>query len=292
MQLRDAYVASPRPARYSEPRAPFLLMAHHRSGSNFLNDLLQSHPRIECLNEPLSMHTRYFRARDLEIWTAGQYERELLHPSLADDAELRGFLSEFRSYLLQSNGLRVMGFKETALFGKLGWLRAFMPTLKILFLQRDPRAIVSSVLRSGLAPFWDYEGIVPRAFARLFPAYASRVPPSDSAARAAELAAMSVVARYELARGTLGLFEHRVLYLDELARKPAQSLRAITDFLGVEPHPGQLSFLGERQGASRGGLFSSFRVHEDVEHAWRRHLTLRQVQAVEEVLLATEYDGA
>ena len=100
MQLRDAHVASPRPARHSEPRAPFLLMAHHRSGSNFLNDLLQSHPRIECLNEPLSMHTRYFRARDLEIWTEGDYDRALLHPSLAGDPDLHGFLAEFRSYLL------------------------------------------------------------------------------------------------------------------------------------------------------------------------------------------------
>jgi len=178
------------------------------------------------------------------------------------------------------------------LFGKLGWLKAFMPTLKILFLKRDPRAIVSSVLRSGLAPLWNYEALVPRAFARLYPAYASRVPGHDAAARAAELAAMSVVARYELARHTLGLFEHRVLYLDELARKPAQSLRAITDFLGVEPHPGQLAFLGERQGASRGGLFSSFRVHEDVEHTWRRHLAPRQVQAVEDVLFFAHYGSS
>lgn len=292
MQLRDAHVASPRPARHSEPRAPFLLMAHHRSGSNFLNDLLQSHPRIECLNEPLSMHTRYFRARDLEIWTEGDYDRALLHPSLAGDPDLHGFLAEFRSYLLQSNGLRLMGFKETALFGKLGWLKAFMPTLKILFLKRDPRAIVSSVLRSGLAPLWDYERLVPQAFRRLYPAYASRVPAGDAAAHAAELAAMSVVARYELARATLGLFEHRVLYLDELARKPVQCLRAISEFLGVEPDPSQLLFLGERQSTSRGGLFSSFRVHEDVQHTWQRHLNVRQVQAVEDVLMASQYGGA
>jgi hypothetical protein len=274
-----------------QPRAPFMVMAHHRSGSNFLNDLLQAHPRIECLNEPFSMHTRYFRARDLEIWGEQEFDRALLHPSLIGDAELRSFLVEFRRYLLQSNRLRLMGFKETALFGKLGWLKGFMPSLKILFLKRDPRAIVSSVLRSGLASFWDYERLVPRAFCRLYPAYASRVPPGDAPARAAELAAMSVVARYELARATLGLFEHRVVYLDELSRKPVQCLRAISQFLDVEPDPGQLLFLGERQSTSRGGLFSSFRVHEEVEHTWRRHLSVRQVQAVEDVLMASQHGG-
>jgi len=48
-------------------RAPFLLLAHHRSGSNLLNDLLQAHPCIECLNEPFSMHTPFFREHDLQL---------------------------------------------------------------------------------------------------------------------------------------------------------------------------------------------------------------------------------
>ena len=66
----------------NESHPPFFVMAHHRSGSNFLNDLLQQHSGIECLNEPLSMHTRFFREHDLALWTAADFDTVLLHGSL------------------------------------------------------------------------------------------------------------------------------------------------------------------------------------------------------------------
>ena len=36
---------------------PFLILSHHRSWSNFMCNLLCENSKIECLNEPLSMHT-------------------------------------------------------------------------------------------------------------------------------------------------------------------------------------------------------------------------------------------
>src|SRR5687767_880319 len=93
-----------------DPRAPFFVMAHHRSGSNFLNDLLQKHSCIECLNEPLSMHTRFFREHDLAPWYADEFDPESLHPSLADQAPLRAYLLELRQYLSQSTSRRIVGF--------------------------------------------------------------------------------------------------------------------------------------------------------------------------------------
>jgi LPS sulfotransferase NodH len=111
-------------------RAPYFVMAHHRSGSNFLNDLLQSHPRIECINEPFSMHTPFFRACDLEPWSVDEFTQDLLYPALDDG--LRAYLFDLRKYLSQSNSLRVLGFKDTVLFGKLAWLKAFLPSLKII----------------------------------------------------------------------------------------------------------------------------------------------------------------
>jgi hypothetical protein len=270
----------------TDPRAPFLVMAHHRSGSNFLNDLLQKHPCIECLNEPLSMHTRFFRERDLALWHADDFDPDLLHACLADHAALRAYLLELRQYLLQSNSGRIIGFKDTCLFGKLGWLKAFMPNLKIIFLRRDPRAIVSSVLRSELAGFWRYADLVPPAFAQVCPGYTSRVDASDIPALAAETVAMSVAARYELARQTLDLFAHRTLDLDDLMRNPRQCLQLLADFLGVEPDPEQMSFIITRQRESRGGLFSSFRAPVDVEGAWRAHLSVRQIEAIDDVMQA------
>lgn len=269
-------------------RAPFLLMAHHRSGSNFLHDLLQAHPRIECINEPLSMHTQFFRQCDLVRWSEADYDPELLHVALARHDELRAYLSDLRQYLLRSDADRVMGFKETALFGKLEWMKAFLPTLKILFLTREPRAVVSSVLRSGLCEFWRYRDLVPPAFQQIYPHYRRRGDESDPTIREAEIVAMSVAARYDFARHSLHLFEHRILSLEEVMRDPAGCLESMTAFLGVESHPDPFLFLHRRQGTSRGGAFSSFRAPEDVQTAWQRHLNAGQIEVVEDVLSAAQ----
>jgi hypothetical protein len=272
-------------------RAPFLLMAHHRSGSNFLHDLLQSHPRIECINEPLSMHTRFFRQCDLVRWSEADYDPVFLHVALAKHGGLRAYLSDLKQYLLRSSEDRVMGFKETALFGKLEWVKEFLPTLKILFLTRDPRAVVSSVLRSGLCEFWRYHDLVPRAFHEIYPHYARRGDESDPTIREAEIAAMSVATRYEIARRTLHLFEHRLVSLEDVMRDPPGCLESMTAFLGVESHPDAFLFLQRRQGVSRGGAFSSFRAPEDVQTAWRLHLNAGQIEVVEDVLSAAQRES-
>ena len=263
---------------------PFFVMAHHRSGSNFLNDLLQQHAGIECLNEPLSMHTRFFREHDLAPWTAADFDPALLHESLAWDELLWRYLLELRQYLLRSRPDRIIGFKDTCLFGKLGWLKAFMPSLRIVFLRRDARAIVSSVLRSDLASLWCYADLVPPAFHRLFPGYVSPVRAGETALRATEVAAMSVAARYELARRTLGGFDHVTLELESFSREPQKSVQALAEFLGIQAAPEQLAFVVARHGETRGGLFSSYRSVEDVERGWRRYLSARQVEVIEGVL--------
>jgi hypothetical protein len=261
-------------------------MAHHRSGSNFLNDLLQTNAEIECLNEPLSMHTRLFRENDLTPWNAEDFDPQTLHPCLAEQPAVRSYLLELRQYLTQSRRGRILGFKDTCLFGKLGWLRAFLPGLKVIFLQRDERAIVSSVLRSKLAPFWHYADLVPPAFAQFCPGYARRTEACDTAVHAAETAAMSVALRYELARRSLGTLDHLTIRLEDLTRDPLESLRVLSGFLGVEGDPAQAAFLAMRQSETRGGLFSSFRAVDDVNQAWQRHLNARQLAVIEDVMLA------
>lgn len=267
-----------------DPRAPFLLLAHHRSGSNLLNDLLQAHPCIECLNEPFSMHTPFFREHDLQPWAAGDFEPRRLHRQLPDGDDLRPFLHAFRDYLDCANADRVIGFKETGLFGKLAWLQAFMPRLKLVLLWREPRAIVSSVLRSGLIDFWDYRELVPPAFQRLFP----QAPPPGGAIGSREelasLAAMSVATRYELARRALSGFEHFIVGLDAVVQRPAETLGALARFLGVAPHPGPLQFLQGRQAASRGGTFSSVREPAGVSRGWQQHLAAPELAAIDRVL--------
>ncbi|MCM5678457.1 sulfotransferase [Schlegelella sp. S2-27] len=268
-------------------RAPFLVLAHHRSGSNFLNDLLQSHPQIECLNEPLSMHTAFFRAHDLSVWRQEDFDDQQLHPCLARESSLRAYLLSLRDYLLQSGDSRVIGFKETVLFGKLEWLKSFLPSLKLILLQRDPRAVVSSVLRSALLGFWRYEDLVPPSYHALWPD--AKLPPSHHAGEevhAATIAAMSVAVRGELARRTAALFDGMTLSLEDLLGDPEAAMHSLAGLLGVEPHPAQLSFLQERQLVSRGGTFSSFRLREHVLDRWRSHLSAAQLDAIDRVFAA------
>ena len=84
------------------------------------------------------------------------------------------------------------------------------------------------------------------------------------------------------------LFDHRLVALEEMMQDPAICLQSIADFLGVEPHPDQASFLRQRQVTSRGGAFSSFRDPHEVQLAWRRHLSARQVEVIEDVLFAAQ----
>jgi hypothetical protein len=270
-------------AQASVVRAPFLVAAHHRSGSNFLTDLLQKHDALECLNEPLSMHTRLFREQDLAIWDQADFDPHDLHRILRDEPGVHAFLLELRQYLWKSRAGRVIGFKETCLFGKLGWLSPFIPDLKIIFLRRDMRAIVASALRSKLLGFWNYLDLVPPAFERVFPGYASRVGPGDKATRTAELVAQSVAVRYELARQTLGAFNHCVIDLGHLLNAPDDCLARLVDFLEVPAAAGPLDFLHARRIQTRGGMFSSFRTIEDVEQSWIRQLTPEQLGVIEAV---------
>ncbi|NKI97584.1 sulfotransferase [Rhizobacter sp. SG703] len=266
-----------------ERRPPFLVMAHHRSGSNFLNDVLQSCAGIECLNEPLSMHTRFFRDHDLVPWDADDHDPALLHASLGGDETVREFLLELKAYLGQSRRGRVIGFKDTCLFGKLGWLKAFLPELRVIFLRRDPRAIVSSVLRSKLTTLWSYSELVSRAFMREFPAYRSGVPRTDAALRTTEVVAMSVALRYELARRCLHHFAHVSLELADISREPAQAVANLVAFLGAEASGDAEAFIRLRQAETRGGLFSSYRSLDDVENRWRHHLSEAQLALIDEV---------
>ena len=266
----------------SHQAAPFFVMAHHRSGSNFLNDLLQSHPQVECINEPLSMHTHFFREHDLNFWSAGDFDDDTLHPSLAAQEPLRAFLHEFRHYLGRSDPSRVIGFKDTVLFGKLEWLRRFLPTLKILFLKRHPNAIVSSVLRSNLMAFWDYAHVVPPAFKAMHPAFRSSARSDDEIA--AEVVAMSVVVRYEMAQRVIGAFDHLSIQLEDIMREPASAVEDIADFLGIARHDGPMHFIEERRAESRGGRYSSFRSRDDVERSWEKHLSIGQCHAIANVL--------
>ncbi len=247
--------------------APFLILSHHRSGSNFLNELIQQHSQFTTINEPLSMHTRFFRDQDLIRWEAADYHPDYLHPSMKDKPQLIEFLKGLRDWLLSPYPSHTRGIKETLLFDKLQWLNRYLPSLKIIFLIRDPRAVAASIMRRNMYDsIWKYSLTIPR-YMRAYHAKRLEQPTLP------ELFIYSWKIRYELARQHSHLFEHQFIRLEDVMRYPERSLSAIMNFLGVEPEEQQMAFLNQSQRETRGETFSPYRASEEVMNLWRQVLS-------------------
>jgi hypothetical protein len=252
---------------------PFLILGHHRSGSNFLADLLQANEGIECLSEPLSMHTD-FRRFDLETWTGEEFVASSLHASLRDAPGTVAFLRRLCDWLYGS-AAAVRGMKETLLFDKLAWCRRMFPDLRVVWLVRDPRAVVHSVLRCGLWCFWEYPERVGR-FCREY--YGD---PEIDPVTPVELTLWSWKVRYALAREHLGNFVHVRVRLEDLVAAPRDELERIAAVVGFPITPAQEAYLSRPNEESRGGVFSTVRRGDEVIGGWRAGLSAEDRRYVE-----------
>lgn len=244
---------------------PFLLLSHHRSGSNFLTDLLQVNERVECVSEPLSMHTE-FRRFDLETWTAEEADPDCLHPRLREAPGVAAFIRGLREWLYAPPVGAVRGAKETLLFDKLPWWGSTFPSMRVIWLVRDPRAVVHSVLRCGLWRFWEYPERV-TGFCRDY--YGD---PTIAPASPAELTLWSWKVRFALAREQLVHFDHLRVRLEDLVERPREELRRVLDLVGVPVSPAQAAYLSRPVEESRGGTFSTVRDRDEVIGGWRAGL--------------------
>ncbi|MFC9294041.1 sulfotransferase family protein [Streptomyces sp. NPDC057011] len=248
--------------------APFLIIGHHRSGTNFLGELIQRNPAVACANEPFSMHTEFFRDNDLRPWSAADYDQAVLHPELYAHPKIVLFLQELRKWLVSSpEGCR-RGFKETLLYEKLPWLGAYLPGLRVIHLVRDPRAVAASVLNVPEADeLWKYSVTVTRYLEeQLGHSPGAGLDPF-------ELCLRSIGIRWELARQSLAAFEHITVRLEDLVGHPEDALGRLMNFLDLEPTSDQLEFIADSQRSSRGGRYSSYRSRDAVLNSWRSRLT-------------------
>jgi hypothetical protein len=248
------------------PALPFMILSHHRSGSNFLTDLMQANERVECISEPLSMHTD-FRRFDLETWTDREVVPSYLHPRLHGLPGTAAFIRRLGDWLYGSPPSMVRGMKETLLFDKLSWCREIFPSSRVIWLVRDPRAVVHSVLRCGLWRFWEYPERVAR-FCRDYYRDQSINPVSP-----VELTLWSWKVRYALAREQLGHFDHLRVRLEDLVDRPQVELGRISELVGLPVTPGQEACCSRPGEESRGGTFSTVRRGNEVVGGWRAGLS-------------------
>lgn len=241
----------------------FLLLSHHRSGSNFLCNLLCSNENVVCINEPLSMHTSFFYEKDLIPWTVEEYDDEFLHASLKSYPKLIEYLRELKAYIVEeSNGNRALGFKETLLFEKLPWFKKFIPEIKIIYLVRDPRAVVNSVMRNDMYKIWNYDTTVRK--------YLNKYNLELNVSTPFELAVWSWKIRDGLFHKYKNLFEYRIVKLEDIVNNPEEKANELMSFLNMKLSDSQIEFLSKVYvDDKKGKAFSVFTSKERVLNDWR-----------------------
>jgi hypothetical protein len=253
---------------------PFMILSHHRSGSNFLHDLIQAHPLCESISEPFSMHNGYFRETDLVPWKADEFCSTVLHPSLEPYPETIRFLVDLRSFLVTPYEFHTRGMKETMLFEKLKWMKEFIPDLRLILLVRDPRAVVYSILKRAMYRMWDYDEKVPAYVQKYRPEKVRFTMPTH-------LCTWSWKIRMGLAEEALACFNHVVLRLEDVVLDSDEAVPKLMEFLGYEPSDSQWEFLQNSHQQSRGKAYSTFRSPEQVLNSWKKGLTHEDTTYIE-----------
>lgn len=257
---------------------PFIILSHHRSGSNFLNELVQQHPKFSTINEPLSMHTNFFRENDLVPWTATEYNEDFLHDSLKGNEQLINFLKELRYWLCNPFETHTRGIKETLLFEKLQWLKRFIANIRVIFLIRDPRSVVTSIMRRNMHDsIWKYSTTIPKYMEQASGPLKRNWDVSD-------LSIFSWKIRYELAKENCNLFEHLFIRLEDVMQQPKETISKIMLFLDSDLCQTQLDFLYESNIKTRGKTFSSYRATNEIINLWRERLPLEIRKNIESIL--------
>lgn len=109
-----------------------VLIGHQRSGTNFVNDLLQSSGRVESVNEPFSMF----------------YSSTRTHPDRAlRTARSKQIALQLRRWAGESpRGVAPM-FKETCFIHDAQSLRELFPRIRAVVVTREPANIVAAIMR-------------------------------------------------------------------------------------------------------------------------------------------------
>ena len=252
----------------------FLVLAHHRSGSNFLTEVLERHPKVTIVNEPFSMHTQAFKEVDLIRW-------ETQPPVEFVDAE-RGaisFAEELFNLLRSTSRGLVRGFKETMLFEKLRWVSSQLPGLRLILGVRDPRAVVNSVLRHPNWQDWLYHASVPR--------YCTQIETGRTWDPITLISTSWAIRYYEALTFLRGAsVPHVIVRLEDLIRQPEIELDSIMNLLGLDVDRAQGDFINKSSSRDRGGLYSPYRERASVLHGWRTGL--KPTQAAQVVSIAGE----
>jgi hypothetical protein len=247
-------------------RIPFAVLAHHRSGSNFLVEVLRANQAISCLTEPLAQHLPVFIQRDVEYWPS---------PIPAPIAEIladsftRSYLAELRAWLI-SGGTKIRGFKETRLAEKLDWFETSISPIRSIVLIRDPRAVTASILaRPQLIDYW-----IDAAQLVHLPGVVNGIDINSVVARSAAIWTHRYSGLLDRAHKNGAL----IVRLESLVMDPESSLAEINKYLGISHDSHQISAINRQD--STEGIYSTFRRPAEVLTKWHAAISPQEERLI------------
>ncbi|MEV4344507.1 sulfotransferase [Actinoplanes sp. NPDC049596] len=262
-------------------RNGFVIMAQHRSGSSFLHNLVKVHDEVHSINEPFSQHILSFRRNEIDRWTAGQVSDGRYHPTIQPGSIVHERLASLARWV--QAGHETHGFKETLLFRKLDWLDAVVRPRAYVYLVRDPRATIASLLKLGdVNAWWSYAAFADRFIeAELAPL------PSGYTGSLLEKTALvwNVRAQWLADAATEGRWI--IVRLEDIMSSPDREGERIMTHLGRVWTPRQAKWVRSTWSSGleqrRDDAFSYARSQGEVVNGWKKAFDRRQVSFIEQL---------
>ena len=262
---------------------PFMILGHPRSGTNFLATILKSHPKISLLREPFSMHNGYIRANFFRYWSGDSYDSTIHHDEMPEYPASIDFFTDFRAWLIAEGG-EARGFKETTFLMKLEWLQQYLPGINVIYLERDPRGIVSSFKKGNLFERWNYQeifyGLINDAtqMPRL-QQYKEIIEDTNESNWIDVLTTMYIISTSE-AKRNLPQFRHTQVKYEVIAANLDSSFAEILAFLGLQMDERVKKEIQERCSETRGGTFSTYRNSRETAQQYKYFLTPNEMMLI------------
>ncbi len=252
----------------------FILLGHQRSGTSYVLDIFQHHPKVDTINEPFSMHLDYFRA-DETPWSEQDYNTKYFHKDLQELNETVSYIQDLKEWINDKKIPNIKGIKETGLLEKYFWLQKIFHFDQTIILIRDFRAVINSILKRNMNKGWrNYRQ-------RLISYYGYK----DS-----ELMDDLTI--------SILILKHRMVFLNEIIKKQEClvirledlltsmeiTLENLMNYIKLNVHKAQLDFIMETSAVHRNSIYSNYRIKERVINAWKTDLSENAIKIIEDQL--------
>jgi hypothetical protein len=251
-------------------QSPFFIVGCGRSGTTLLRTMLNHHSQIAIPLESLFI-VDYLRARGKVTpqtfrrliateYELAEWDMPFTLTDFAGCISAQDFIDRAHELYVQQAGKRVWGQKTPRFVRHGALLKRHYPQAKFINILRDPRAVVSSLIRSNVH--------------------------NSNALYAARRWQRDVNAGLQLGRAFPGDVLH--VHYEDLVRDTEATLRAVCEFLAIDFEPALLDY--HKTGTQEySGYYAQ--IHAKLNQApdtsridaWRKHLSPQDVAVVESI---------